>query len=78
MITENAVWIARATSLANDHPGDPQRDTEASKARVAQAAAEKKKAKAAMAHTQPTKRGNVTARPKHKGGHTLEKDGQGW
>ena len=81
LVTENAMWIARATMLANDHPGDPLRDTEASKARAAQAAAEKKKAKAAaaaVAHVESSRRGNVESRPSSKGGHTLERHGQGW
>ena len=63
LVTDNAMWIARATALANNHQGDPARDTEASKAKAAQAAAEKRKAMLANAHHQPLKRGTVEARP---------------
>ena len=78
LVTDNAMWIARATAISSDQPGEPARDTEASKARAAQAAAERRKAKAAAAHFQPTKRGKETARPKSQGGHTLERHGAGW
>ena len=40
LVADNAMWIARATAVANNHQGDPNRDTEASKTRAAQAAAE--------------------------------------
>ena len=53
LVRENAMWIARATAISGDQPGDPARDTEASRARAAQAAAERRKAKAAAAHSQP-------------------------
>ena len=78
LVMENAMWIARAAAIASNQPGDPARDTEASKAKAAQAAAEKKKAKAAAVHFQSKKRGKEAARPKDQGGHSLERHGTGW
>lgn len=78
LVTASAKWIARATAIANDQPGDPARDTEASKAKAAQAAAGNRKAKAAMAHIEPTRRGTKTARPWERGGHSIERHGAVW
>ena len=78
LVIANAKWIARATMIANDQPGQPSRDTEASRARAAQAAAEKRKLKLAMNHGESSKRGAITARPRKQGGHTLQRRGAGW
>ena len=81
---QNAMWIARATVLANQQPGDPGRDTQASRARAAEAAAAKRRTKAAAAaaakaigtqqpsSAAPTASTNITARSPANGGHTLE------
>ena len=45
LTTQNAMWIASSTTLANQQNGDPSRDTQASPARVAAAAEEKRKPK---------------------------------
>ena len=46
LTTKNAMWIARATILANQQSDEPCRDTQASRARDAAAAAVKRKLKA--------------------------------
>ena len=43
LMVANAKWIARATLIVNDQPGQPARDTEASRAGAAKAAAERRK-----------------------------------
>ena len=68
LVLDNAKWIARATAIASDQPGAPSRDTEASRARAAQAAAEKRKLKMARMHSEPKKRGMVVARRPDQGG----------
>ena len=45
LTTQNAMWIARATLIANQQVGGPGRDTQASKAGAAEAAAEKRRLK---------------------------------
>ena len=49
LTTHNAMWIARATVIANQQPADPGRDTPASRAKAAEAAATKRRIKAAAA-----------------------------
>jgi len=78
LVTANARWIARATLIASDQPGQPARDTEASRARAAKAAAEKRKLKVTTNHNCSLKRGEIVARPSHQGGHILERHGAGW
>ena len=73
LVVANAKWIARATLIASDQPGQPGRDTEASRARAAKAAAERRKLKVTANHTRSLKRGAVEARPRHQGGHELER-----
>ena len=47
LTTENAMWVARATVIANQQPGsgEPGRDTQASRAKAAEAAAAKRRSK---------------------------------
>jgi hypothetical protein len=78
LVTANARWIARATLIASDQLGQPARDTEASRARAAKAAAEKRKLKVTTNHNCSLKRGEIVARPSHQGGHILERHGAGW
>ena len=50
LVTAKAKCIARASAIANDQPGKPNRDTEASRAKAAQAAAARLKLKLAQRH----------------------------
>ena len=45
LTTQNAIWIARATVIANQQTAEPRRDTQASRANAAAAAAAKRQAK---------------------------------
>lgn len=93
LTTDNAKWIARATVLANQQPSDPTRDTQASKAKAAEAAARKRKLKRTTAELDPpqlpgqttslpaipnTNGNKPKARSAHLGGHVLERTTHGW
>ena len=85
LVTENAMWIARASILANQQPTDPQRDSQASRSKAAAAAAVKRKLKASQLTARPTelnpqtgKRSTVRAKKPSDGGHTLERRLTGW
>ena len=88
LTTDNAMWIARATLLANSnqHPGMPARDTEASRARAAVAAATRRKHRAATCpiiapcgiNPQTGKKTTVMQRRLDQGGHALVRSGSGW
>ena len=84
---QNAMWIARATLLANEQEHPPHRDTEASRARAIAAARERKKAKAEQPTSAPTPVGIdpqtgqptlVRARTATEGGHDLTRAAGGW
>ena len=49
LTTQNAMWIGPATVVAIQQPGDPSRDTQASRAKAAEAAAAKRRKKAEAA-----------------------------
>ncbi len=85
LVTDNAMWIARASILANQQPSDLERDTQASRSRAAAAASVKRKQKAQQTQARPTelnpqtgKRSTVKAKPLSEGGHSLERRGTGW
>ena len=60
LTTENAMWIARATVIANQQPGDPVRNTQASRAKAVEAAAAKRRTKAAAAAAAATQPAGAT------------------
>ena len=84
--TANAMWIARATVLANQQETIPMRDTQASRARAAAAARERTKQKVQQAGTVTTPGTNpqtgkpttIEQRLPGDGGHMLEKCDRGW
>ena len=83
----NAMWIARATLLANEQLQAPHRDTQASREKALEAARRRKRHRAEQAATplspqavDPTTGLAVTvkARPRQQGGHDLPKVAGGW
>ena len=85
LVTDNAMWIARATVIANQQASDPFRDTQASKKKAAEAAAVKRKLKAEQKKISPItwnpqtgKRSTTKLRPTKDGGHVLHRRGTGW
>ena len=78
LVTANAKCIARASAIANDQPGKPNRDTEAFRAKAAQTASARLKLKLAQRHGDANQRGEATARRVDHGGHVLERHGAGW
>ena len=77
---DNAVWIARATILANQQQQEPHRDTQASRAKALEAAAAKRKAKREGTDQQQTANAttpsSLPADPSK--GHTLQAIDVGW
>ena len=75
LVADNAMWIARATVLANQQAVQPFRDTEASRELAAKAAAVKRKLKADQKKTsQVESQTTVTStkvRDPRRGGHTI-------
>ena len=84
LTTANAMWIARATLTANNQDDDPKRDTEASKAKAAAAAAKRHSNYPANPGQHPTynpstgKQCSTRVREPNKGGHTLARRDGGW
>ena len=75
------MWIARATVLANQQLTGPRRDTQASRAKAAEAAARKRKAKREGAPHTDGNESPVTDTPQstdHTNGHTLQATDVGW
>ena len=77
LVTANAMWVARASILANQQPTDPERDTQASRSKAA--AAMKRRHKALQTKARPTdvnpqtgKRSTVIAKRPSDGGRSLE------
>ena len=78
LVTANAMWVARASILANQQTGDPQRDTQASRAKAAAAAAAKRHLRQHTEPARPTevnpqtgKRSTIITRKPSEGGHKL-------
>ena len=82
LVADNAMWIARATVLANQQTVQPFRDTEASRERAAKAAAVKRKLKADQLKTSQVESQTAVASTKvrepRQGGHTIASHGQRW
>ena len=87
LTASNAMWLARATLLANDRSSEPARDTQASRVKAAAAAAERRKLAAARIlsgtlyrgiNPQTGKRTTVVQRSTARGGHCLQRCGKGW
>ena len=85
LVTSNATWIARAGILANQQSGDPERDTQASRAKAAAAAAAKRQFDAQTTRARPTelnpqtgKRSTTRGKQPSDGGHVLQRRGAGW
>ena len=85
LVTSNATWIARAGILANQQSGDPERDTQASRAKAAAAAAAKRQLDAQTKRARPTelnpqtgKRSTTRAKQPSDGCHVLQRRGAGW
>ena len=81
LVADNAMWIARATVLANQQALQPFRDTEASRERAAKVAAAKRKQKAEQKTSQVESQTAVTStkvRDPKQGGHTIASHGQRW
>ena len=85
--TQNALWIARATLLANDQEQPPHRDTEVFRERAIAAGRERRKAKAEQLTLAPAPQGidpqtgqatQVRARTVAEGGHELTRVAGGW
>jgi hypothetical protein len=85
LVTANAMWIARAGVVANQQREDPFRDTQASRAKAAEAAAAKRQSKAQATAAPPTqwnpqtcKFTKVIARRPDQGGHLIRRRWPGW
>jgi len=86
LVTLNAMWLARATLMANDQTDEPHRDTEASRAKAMAAA----KAKQLLARSLPPPTATPTFNPQtdtcsstklrtvQQGGHTIARRVSGW
>ena len=87
LTASNAMWVARATLLANGRTSEPARDTQASRLKAAAAAADKRKLAAARIfngtlyrgwNPQTGKRTTVLQRSAANGGHNLQRCDKGW
>ena len=87
LIASNAMWVARATLLANGRTSEPARDTQASRLKAAAAAADKRKLAVARIfngtlyrglNPQTGKRTTVVQRSAANGGHSLQRCDKGW
>ena len=79
LTVQNAVWVARATTLANQQSTFPQRDSQASREKALAAARERRRQAAMQGDTTSAKRKtDVKLRPVADGGHQLEQSGRFW